>query len=132
MPRRQRWTPVRGTGTRVYARADRFVLGAVDLGGRLAFAAARALRGSGHDDGRPPGAVREVLVLRLDRMGDVLMSLPALHALRAALPQARIRLAVGRWSEPLARGAPVDEVLVWSAPWAARRGEDRDGLRELS
>jgi ADP-heptose:LPS heptosyltransferase len=25
----------------------------------------------------------------------------------------------------------VDEVLVWSAPWAARRGEARDGVREL-
>jgi ADP-heptose:LPS heptosyltransferase len=131
MPRRQRWTPVRGTGTRVYDRADRFVLGAVDLGGRLAFHAGRAL-GRGRGAGAPPpAAIREVLVLRLDRMGDVLMSLPALHALRAALPQARIRLAVGRWSEPVARSAPVDEVLVWSAPWAARRGEDRDGLREL-
>jgi ADP-heptose:LPS heptosyltransferase len=25
----------------------------------------------------------------------------------------------------------VDEVLVWSAPWAARRGEARDGARDL-
>jgi ADP-heptose:LPS heptosyltransferase len=59
------------------------------------------------------------------------MSLPALADLRAAFPAARIRLAVGRWSEPIARSAPVDEVLVWSAPWAARGGEPRDSLREL-
>src|SRR5215210_982819 len=107
MPRRQRWTPVRGTGTRVYGRADRWVLGAVDLGGRLAFAASRPFRGAAHALARTPAEVREVLVLRLDRMGDVLMSLPALHALRASLPRARIRLAVGRWSEPIARSAPV-------------------------
>jgi ADP-heptose:LPS heptosyltransferase len=131
MPRRQRWTPVRGTGNRVYDPAERWLLGAVDLAGRLAFAtlgAARPVAG-----GAPFAAddIREVLVLRLDRIGDVLMSLPALADLRAALPRARIRLAVGRWSEPIARRAPVDEVLVWSAPWAARRGEERDGLRAL-
>ena len=62
-------------------------------------------------------------MLRLDRIGDVLMSLPALADLRRALPAARIRLAVGRWSEEIARSAPVDEVLVWSAPWVGRPSE---------
>jgi len=38
---------------------------------------------------------------------------------------------VGRWSEEIAKSAPVDEVLVWSAPWAARRGEAADSLRGL-
>lgn len=66
---------------------------------------------------------RDVLVLRLDRIGDVLMSLPALHALRAAWPDARIRLAVGEWSRGIASEAPVDEVLVWSAPWVGRADE---------
>src|SRR5438093_11649714 len=131
MPRRQRWTPVKGTGNRVYDPAERFFLGAVDLAGRLAFAASR--RGGRHPGRDAAGSVeiREVLVLRLDRIGDVLMSLPALADLRAACPRARIRLAVGRWSEPVARSAPVDEVLVWSAPWAARGGEQRDGVRDL-
>jgi len=130
MPRRRRWTPVRGTGNRVYDPAERLVLGAVDLGGRLAFAASRAGRAAANP-AATPAEIREVLVLRLDRIGDVLMSLPALFDLRAALPQARIRLAVGRWSEPIARSAPVDEVLLWSPPWAARRGEGRDGLRDM-
>ena len=131
MPRRQRWTPVRGTANRVYDPGERWLLRAADLGGRLAFA---CLRAAGLAAGAPaagPGDPREVLVLRLDRMGDVLMSLPALATLRAALPRARIRLAVGRWSEEIARSAPVDEVLVWSAPWAARPGEAADTLRGL-
>jgi ADP-heptose:LPS heptosyltransferase len=72
-----------------------------------------------------------VLVLRLDRIGDVLMSLPALGDLRAALPSARIRLAVGRWSEEVARSAPVDEVLVWSAPWAGRGQEGAETAAAL-
>jgi len=132
MPRRQRWTPVKGTGSRVYRPTERWLLRAVDLAGRVAFAA------SGRGSSPPPPAggtaasPREILVLRLDRIGDVLMSLPALHDLRAAFPAARIRLAVGAWSEPIARSAPVDEVVVWSAPWAARPGEERDSLRTLA
>jgi ADP-heptose:LPS heptosyltransferase len=76
--------------------------------------------------------VREVLVLRLDRMGDVLMSLPALHELRAALPAARLRLAVGRWSAEVARSAPVDEVLEWSASWMGRADEGAESFLALA
>jgi heptosyltransferase-2 len=79
-----------------------------------------------------PATVRDVLVLRLDRIGDVLMALPALADLRRALPWARIRLAVGRWSEEIAGMAPVDEVIVWSAPWAGRRGEGAEGAIALA
>lgn len=130
MPRRQRWTPVRGTANRVYHPLERGLLAAADLGGRLAFAALRAAGAAGPGAG-PASEVREVLVLRLDRMGDVLMSLPAIAAVRAALPRARLRLAVGRWSEEIARRAAVDDVLVWSAPWAARPGELADSPRAL-
>jgi ADP-heptose:LPS heptosyltransferase len=130
MPRRRRWTPVRGTANRVYDPLERWLLGAADLGGRLA-AVPLGLLGRPH----PPveaDEVREVLVLRLDRMGDMVMSLPALARLRAALPRARIRLAVGPWSEEVARDAPVDELLVWAAPWAARHGEHALSLRALA
>ena len=79
----------------------------------------------------PWASLREILVLRLDRIGDVLMCLPALHDLRRMAPRARIRLAVGRWSESIARGFPVDEVLVWSAPWVGRPSEGAEGLPAL-
>lgn len=131
MPRRQRWRPVKGTDSRVYDPRERLLLGALDLPGRLASRVASVFR-------RPrapaiePDRLREVLVLRLDRIGDVIMSLPALADLRAALPRARIRLAVGRWSAEIARSAPVDEVLVWSAPWAGRAAEGVQGLGELA
>ncbi|HVR72447.1 MAG TPA: glycosyltransferase family 9 protein [Vicinamibacteria bacterium] len=131
MPRRQRWTPVKGTRSRVHAPAERLALAGLDLPGRAAVALWRAARGAPAAAALDPATVREVLVLRLDRIGDVLMSLPALHDLRQALPTARIRLAVGRWSEEVARGAPVDEVLVWSAPWVGRADEGADRLPAL-
>jgi heptosyltransferase-2/heptosyltransferase-3 len=127
MPRRQRWQPVRGTGNRVYDTRERLLLGLLDAPGR----ALAALRGGIAQAPPDPSSVREVLVLRLDRIGDVTMSLPALADLRAALPEARIRLAVGRWSEEIARSAPVDEVLVWSAPWVGRPQEGAEGTRAL-
>lgn len=131
MSRRRRWQPVRGTGNRVYDWRERLALGLVDLPGRAAAALGRGLGLAGETPASEPRALREVLVLRLDRIGDVLMCLPALRELRAALPQARIRLAVGRWSEEVARSAPVDEVLTWSAPWVGRAEEGADGPREL-
>ncbi len=131
MPRRQRWIPVRGTGNRIYDRRERLAVGVLDLPGRLVAGVLRAL-GPSRTNSRPQLAeMREVLVLRLDRIGDVLMSLSALADLRAALPAARIRLAVGHWSQEVVRNAPVDEVLVWSAPWVGRKVEGTQSLGAL-
>jgi len=121
---------VRGTTSRVYDARERLVLGALDLPGRLLHALARPFRPA--PAARDPEALREVLVLRLDRIGDVTMSLPALAELRAALPHARIRLAVGAWSAEIARRAPVDELLVWSAPWVGRASEGAAGYAALA
>jgi ADP-heptose:LPS heptosyltransferase len=122
MPRRRRWTAVKGTATRVSDPLERVLIAGFDLAGRVLPSRRAALE----------GAPREVLVLRLDRIGDLLMSLPALADLRAALPEARIRLAVGAWSLEVAQRAPVDEVLVWSAPWVQRKAEGGDSLRVLA
>lgn len=120
MPKRQRWQPVRGTGSRIYEPWERWLVGAADLPFRAAAGTWRLLVRPAAID---PSAVRRVLVLRLDRIGDVVMSLPALADLRAALPSAHITLAVGRWSEDVARSAPVDERLIWNAPWVGRPAE---------
>ncbi len=126
MPVRRRWTPIVGHGNRVYDAKERMLLGLAALPGRL------LLGWRAHATGPlDPEAVREVLVLRLDRIGDLLMSLPALQDLRAVLPHAHIRLAVGKWSAEIARSAPVDEVLVWSAPWVGRPSEGAQSLGEL-
>lgn len=129
MSRRQRWQPVRGTGNRIHDPWERLLLRAADCAGRALFGIAGLLERPGPTP--DSHALREVLVLRLDRIGDVVMSLPALADLRAALPTARIRLAVGRWSAEIAKSAPVDEVLVWSAPWVGRAAEGAQGVGAL-
>jgi ADP-heptose:LPS heptosyltransferase len=66
-------------------------------------------------------AVGRILVLRLERIGDLVMSLPALHALRAHAPDADIDLVVGSWNAPLASLlAGVTRVQAMDAPWLSR------------
>lgn len=56
---------------------------------------------------------RNILVIDFGRMGDVVLSLPALGALRAKFPQARITVAVGRTAAPIIELAGVsDETLA--------------------
>ena len=132
MSRRRRWTPVRGTGSRVDDPKERLLLGALDLPLKAVLGALRAIGLERRPPLPAPGDIRSLLVLRLDRIGDLVMSLPALADLRQALPQARILLAVGRWSADVAKSAPVDELLLWSAPWAGRRDEGGESWLSLA
>ena len=61
---------------------------------------------------------RQILVVRLSSMGDVIHALPAVVALRQALPDAKIDWVIEeRWSELLcARGCPLDRPLSAQKP----------------
>ncbi len=79
---------------------------------------------------RPPRAPKRILILRLERIGDLLMTLPALADLQALAPEAEIDLVAGSWNADLARAIePVRRVLCLDAAWLAREGQ---GLGVLS
>ncbi|MDQ3887416.1 MAG: glycosyltransferase family 9 protein [Actinomycetota bacterium] len=69
-----------------------------------------------HDGVRLDG-VRSIAVLRANAVGDYIMSLPALQALRAAYPDAHIVLVGAPWHATFLPGrpGPVDEVVVLPA-----------------
>jgi lipopolysaccharide heptosyltransferase II len=70
--------------------------------------------------------VRRVLALRTDNLGDVLMTTPALAALREGLPRAHITLLGSPSSAAMAPHLPmVDEVWTCRPPWMP--GADDDG-----
>lgn len=76
---------------------------------------------------RPPASPRRILLLRLERIGDLLMALPAIADLRAAAPAAEIDLVVGSWNADVARAIDgVTRVHTLDARWLAREGS---GLR---
>jgi len=64
--------------------------------------------------GGPGGEVASILFLRLDRLGDLLVSTPTIAAVRSRFPDARITLLVSPRSVQIAPWVPgVDEVLLF-------------------
>ena len=61
---------------------------------------------------------RHVLAVRLDALGDLLMTTPALRALKAAAPARRLTLLTSPAGAEVAALVPeVDDVVVYDAPW---------------
>ena len=97
---------------------------------RIAVATADLMLGAMVAAARPfrrrvrPLAPKRILVLRLERIGDLLMTLPALADLRAIAPAAEIDLIVGSWNADLARAIdPVSRVMSLDAAWLARESQ---------
>ena len=66
--------------------------------------------------GASAGPVATILLLKLDHLGDFIMSLPAIRAVRGHFPAAYITLAVGTWNETLAiETGLADKVVPFDA-----------------
>lgn len=110
---------------RNYSRRARRAAWALD---RVAAPFAPAARALG-PPGPAPEVPRSILVVRLDHLGDVLMSTPALAALRAAWPKARLDVLASPWGRAALAGNPhVDEVLEGAAPWYDPKRRALSGL----
>lgn len=61
---------------------------------------------------------RNVLCVRLDTLGDVLMTTPALRAIKESLPTCRITLLTSpRGAEPARCIPEIDDTIVYESPW---------------
>ncbi len=81
---------------------------------------------------RDPAPPRRILCVRLERIGDLLMTGPALAELRALAPGASIDLAVGSWNREIAAALPgIDRIETLDARWLARQGSG-SGLLALA
>ncbi len=70
--------------------------------------------------------VRHLAVLRANAMGDLVVALPALAALRCAYPEARISLIARDWHADFlrTRPSPIDDVLVLPSMLRLDAGDD--------
>lgn len=60
--------------------------------------------------------VRQILLIRNDKIGDLLLSTPFMHSLRKAIPWAKVTLVVSDYAREVLRGSYlVDELLSWEA-----------------
>jgi ADP-heptose:LPS heptosyltransferase len=103
----------------IYDPRERWLVGTADTLLRVPAALAR-LRPR-----RPPmQPPRRILLLRLERIGDLLMSAPAIAAVRTLAPHATIDLVVGSWNKSLAALIPgIDTIETLDAPWLARTAQ---------
>ena len=83
-------------------------------------------------------AARHVLAVRLDAIGDVLMTTPALRALKRARRGRRLTLLTSAAGAEIAPLIPeIDDVIVYQAPWMKASGTrlaadvDRDLVERL-
>jgi lipopolysaccharide heptosyltransferase II len=76
---------------------------------------------------------QNLLCVRLDSLGDVLMTTPALRALKEAPPGRRITLLTSPAGAAAARLAPeIDDVIVYEAPWMKHSSDGAGPLREYA
>jgi lipopolysaccharide heptosyltransferase II len=75
-------------------------------------------------------AARNVLAIRLDNLGDVLMSTPAIRALKRSPGARRITLLASRSGAKAAPYVPeIDDVVVFDAPWLKQEQQVAPGAR---
>lgn len=79
--------------------------------------------------------LERVAVLRLDHLGDVILALPFLEAIKRLAPQAEIDFYVGPWAEPAVplSNLPIRPV-IFSARWFDRSNDKSGskGIKELA
>jgi lipopolysaccharide heptosyltransferase II len=75
--------------------------------------------------------IKRILCIRLDNLGDVLMTTPALHALRTSAPGRHITLLASRSGALAARYIDdVDNVIEYEAPWV-KNNRSADAATDL-
>jgi len=63
-----------------------------------------------------------ILVVRLDKIGDIILSTPAIKTLRGLFPFADISILIGSWArEVLLKNPHIDTILTLDAPWRDRK-----------
>jgi heptosyltransferase-2 len=71
-------------------------------------------------------SIKRILLVRTDRLGDVILTLPMLPALRECFPDAYIAMLLRRYTGEILEGNPYVDELLWydngSEPAAAYRG----------
>jgi lipopolysaccharide heptosyltransferase II len=77
--------------------------------------------------------VRRILCVRLDTLGDVLMTTPAMRAFKDSLAGSSITLLTSTAGAEVGRYIPeVDEVIVYESPWMKSSPEQADSQHDMA
>ena len=85
----------------------------------------------GNRDGDCSEATKSILLIRLDHLGDVLLTTPAIRSLKKTFPQARITMVIKEWSlEAIKNNPRIDNIIVFNPFWtiASNEGKRPEGV----
>lgn len=83
--------------------------------------------------GNPWTSAGNILCIRLDTIGDILMTTPALRALKTSRPGRRITLLTSSAGHEVASLIPeLDQVLIYDAPWMKATAHREDSRFEYA
>lgn len=68
---------------------------------------------SGHVSHREQALIKRILLVRTDRLGDVILTLPMLPVLRSCFPDAHIAMLLRRYTGAIIEGNPFVNELIW-------------------
>ncbi len=95
----------------------RRVVSLVDSIGKLIF---------GKRDGNCFEAIKSILLIRLDHLGDVLLTTPAIRSLKKQFPQARITMVIKEWSfEAIKNNPHIDNIIIFNPFWTIASKEEK-------
>lgn len=75
---------------------------------------------------------KNILCIRQDNLGDVLIASPAFRALKETFPQAKITLLASEMGASIAKHIPeIDQVLIFTPPWVKSDQVDNTALLDI-
>lgn len=78
-----------------------------------------------------PESIKKILVFKLDHIGDVLMTTPALKVLKLSYPDASLTVVVGSWSKDILKdNLDISEILVYDAYWFNRNMDRKFNIKK--
>ncbi len=81
---------------------------------------------------RSPGNVGNILIIRLDHIGDVIFSTPVPQNLKNHYKGAKITFLAGSWAKEIVINNPyIDEVICYDAPWFSKKSGGLSGILKL-
>ncbi len=79
-----------------------------------------------------PKDIENILVIRLDHIGDLLFATPVFRAIKEAYPKVRLDVLISRHNKDIIKNNPfVDEIMTYDAPWFKRKNGRLIKLREF-
>jgi len=100
----------------------RRVVSLVDSIGKLIF---------GRRNGSCSEDIKSILLIRLDHLGDVLLTTPAMRSLKKRFPQVRITMVIKEWSlEAIKNNPHIDNIIICNPFWtiASKEGKKPEGI----